>query len=301
MKLLHTKEIARYFVVVVVSANLCFAGDQLREKTKTALESITASSDAIVGIAIKNFKTGEEFSINRNELFPQASAIKIHILAEVYRQADQGKFKLSDIRPLPEHVRVGGSGVLNELGKNSVSMSIRDYAVLMIVLSDNTATNFLIDLVGMQNVNTFLRSIGTTKTKLQRAMMDVEAAKAERENIGTPAEVLKVLELMYNGRIVNRAACDDMLAIMKIEKSGPIRVGVPSTIAIANKEGEIEGIRTDVAIVFLEHAPYGICVMTKMLKNADDGPKIITEISRTIYNYFERKANSNRYGRRIPK
>ncbi|MEX0736418.1 MAG: serine hydrolase [Bacteroidota bacterium] len=111
--------------------------------------SIVSSSDAVVGVAIKDLTTGEELFINEDEIFPQASSIKIHILAELYRQAEEGKFKLTDIKPLPESVRVGGSGVLGELGKNSVTMSLRDYAVLMVVLSDNTATNLLIEKVGI--------------------------------------------------------------------------------------------------------------------------------------------------------
>ncbi|MBI3579614.1 MAG: serine hydrolase, partial [Ignavibacteriales bacterium] len=195
----------------------------------------------------------------------------------------------------------GGSGVLNELGQKSVSMSIRDYAVLMIVLSDNTATNVLIDLVGMENVNKSLRALGATKTKLQRIMMDVKAAAEGRENIGTPKEVMMVLEKLYRGEIVSKTACDDMLSILRKEKSGAIRSGLPATVELANKEGEVEGIRCDVGIVYLPDSPYIICAMTKLLAKDEDGPKIISEISRAAYSYFERKANSNQYGRRIPK
>ncbi|MBI3586281.1 MAG: serine hydrolase [Ignavibacteriales bacterium] len=275
--------------------------DPLKQKFINKLSSIIDGADAVVGVAMKDLKTGEEISINADEIFPQASSIKIHILAELYRQAEQGKFHLSDVLSLPEKARVGGSGVLNELGQNSVSMSIRDYAVLMIVLSDNTATNALIDLVGMENVNKSLRALGATKTKLQRVMMDIKAAAEGRENIGTPKEVMMVLEKLYTGEIISKAASDDMLSILRNEKSGAIKAGLPPNVEVANKEGEVEGIRCDVGIVYLPQAPYLICVMTKLLAKDDDGPKIITEISRVAYSYFERKANSNQYGRRIPK
>ena len=276
-------------------------GDILRDKLLAHLQSIVDTSDAVVGIAAKDLTSGEEFFINENEIYPQASAIKIHILAELYRQAAEKKFSLSEIRPLPESERVGGSGVLNELGRNTVSMSIRDYAVLMIVLSDNTATNVLIDLVGMDNVNKFLGGLGAQKTRLQRKMMDYKAAAEGRENIGTPKEVLTVLEKMYLGEISGRAASEDMLSIMRKPKPGPIRSGVPATVDVANKEGEIEGIRTDVAIVYLPGKPYAICVMAKYLLHDEDGPRIITDVSSAVYSYFERKANSNEYGRRIPR
>ncbi len=275
--------------------------DPLRQKFIGRLSSIIDGADAVVGVAMKDLKTGEEVFINADEIFPQASSIKIHVLTELYRQADQGKFRLSDVLPLPEKARVGGSGVLNELGQKSVAMSIRDYAVLMIVLSDNTATNLLIDLVGMENVNKSLRTLGATKTKLQRVMMDIKAAAEGRENIATPREVMMILEKLYKGEIVSKAASDDMLSILRKEKSGAIKAGLPPSVEVANKGGEVEGIRCDVGIVYLPDAPYLLCVMTKLLAKDEDGPQIITEISRAAYSYFERKANSNQYGRRIPK
>ena len=290
-----------FLAIALLAPSAAAAEDLLKAKFVEKLNSVVRSSDAVVGVAIKELKSGEEFVINGDEIFPQASSIKIHILTELYRQAESGKLRLSDIVPLRESTKVGGGQILTELGLNTVSMSIRDYAVMMIMLSDNTATNMLIDLVGMENVNKNLRALGATRTKLQRVMMDVKAAAEGRENIGTPREVMMVLEKLYRGEIVNRKTCDDMLSILRKPKDGPIKAGVPSAVEVANKEGEVEGIRCDVGIVYLPGAPYIICVMTKLLLNADDGPRIITDISRAAYQYFERKANSNPYGRRIPK
>jgi beta-lactamase class A len=293
-----------FIVTLLVFGSMAYsADDPLKGQFIQKLRSIVETSDAVVGVAIKNLATGEKFFINENEVFPQASSIKIHILAELYHQAEQGKIRLGDIVPLPAAVRVGGSGVLNELGESSVSMSIRDYAVLMIVLSDNTATNVLIKQVGMDNVNKFLQSQGAVKTKLQRMMMDVKAAAEGRENIGTPKEVLMVLEKMYRGEIVSKKASEEMLSILQKPKSkdGPIRDGIPPEITLANKEGDIEGVRCDVGIVYLQKTPYVICVMTKLLLREPDGPRIISDISRLTYQYFERKVSSNQFGRRIPK
>lgn len=92
-----------------------------------------------------------------------------------------------------------------------------------------------------------------------------------------------------------------MLEILKLEKDGALKRGIPPHVVIANKGGDIEGVRVDAGIVYLENNPYIICVMTKMLLNDVDGPNIITAISKETYHYFERKANSNQYGRRIPK
>jgi len=288
--------------ILLVGSMAHSADDPLKRQFGQKLTSIVESADAIVGVAIKNLVTGEKFFINENEVFPQASSIKIHILAELYHQAEQGKIRLSDVVPLPAAVRVGGDGVLNGLGESTVSMSIRDYAILMVVLSDNTATNLIIKQVGMENVNKFLQSHGAVKTKLQRVMMDVKAAAEGRENIGTPKEVLMILEKMYRGEIVSRKASEEMLSILRKPKSkdDPIKEGLPADVNVANKAGEIEGVRCDVGIVYLK-TPYAICVMTKLLVHDSDGPRIIADISRLTYQYFERKANSNQFGRRIPK
>jgi len=285
--------------VFLAGSSLRAQDDVLKSKLLARFNAITSSADAVVGVAIKDLTSGQEIVINGDEVFPQASAIKIHILAELYRQAEKGTLRLSDIVQIPASARVGGSGVLQELGASSVSMSYRDYAVLMIVLSDNTATNLLIDRLGMENVNGFLQSIGVKATKLQRVMMDLKAATEGRENIGTPKEVMMVLEKMYRGQLVSKTASADMLSILRKPKEGPLRAGIPEAIDLADKRGDVEGVKCDVGIVFLPGAPYAICVMTKLLQNETDGERIITEISRMTYQYFERKANSNEYGRRI--
>jgi beta-lactamase class A len=273
--------------------------DLFKARFVANLKALASEPDAVVGVAIRDIRSGEEFVINGDEVFPQASAIKIHILAELYRQAEQGKFRLTEVLPVPASSRVGGSGILNELGTWSVSMSIRDYAVLMIVLSDNTATNLLIERVGMENVNRFLQSVGATSTKLQRVMMDLKAATEGKENIGTPRDVMNVLEKMYRGEIVSKTASADMLSILRKAKDGPLRAGIPETVDVADKAGDVDGVKCDVGIVFLHDAPYVICVMTKFLQKEEDGPKAITEISRLTYQYFERKVNSNQSGRRL--
>ncbi len=275
--------------------------DLLKEKMVSKIKNIIEQADAVVGVAIKDIRSGEQILINEEEIFPQASSIKIHILSEVYKQASESKFNLTDIRQIQSSYRVGGSGILASLGDKSVSLSIRDYCVLMIVLSDNSATNLLIDLVGMKNVNESLQKNGATKTKLQRVMMDIQSAKEGRENISTPKDVMTILEKMYHGTLVNKQASEDMISLLKLDKDGALKSGIAASVSIANKGGDVEGVRTDVGIVYLENNPYIICVMTKMLQHTEDGPRIITDISREAFNYFERKVNSNQYGRRIPK
>jgi beta-lactamase class A len=100
--------------------------------------------------------------------------------------------------------KVGGSGVLQELGDHTSQLSIRDLGILMIVLSDNTATNMLIDLVGMENVNKTLSSLGFTQTHLQPKMINTAASGRGEENLSTPAEATRLMEILYRGWGIQR-------------------------------------------------------------------------------------------------
>lgn len=295
------KTLAHGFFLFVLCSAASASDNSLHDKCLAKFQTLADTSDCILGMAIKDLNSGEEFLIRENEVFPQASCIKIHILAELYRQAEAKKISLSETRTLPAGMKVGGAGILSELGDNTVSMTLRDYAVCMMVESDNAATNLLIDAVGMNNVNASLYSLGATQTKLQRVMMDAKASAVGRENVSTPHDAMMVLQKLYRGSLVSKASCSDMISIMSKEKRTPLRAGVPASVKVADKGGELEGVRCGVGIVFLDKNPYVICVMMKMLARDDDGARIITLISQTAYDYFERKANSNEFGRRIPK
>ena len=288
-------------VALLLCSSVIFSQqDLLREKCSAQLRSAAERTDAVVGYAMKDLTTGEMYQLNEKEIFPTASSIKVFVLAEVYRQAEAKTFSLTDVRPFPAAFRTGGSGILSLLGEKSVSMSLHDYCVLMMNQSDNSATNFLIDLVGMNAVNAQARTIGTANTQLQRVMMDSKAVLAGKENISTPADMLLFLEKLWKGQIVSPAASSDMLSILRLEKDGWIKSGVPAGVIVANKAGDVDGVKCDAAIVELKGHPYAIVVMTKFLPETVDGGAVITEISRIAFGYFERKGSSSPVGRRLP-
>jgi beta-lactamase class A len=160
-------------------------GQVLDAKLAAAIHEIEAGLDGVLGIALKDLSTGKTFLLNEREVFPQASSIKIAVLYEVFKQAEEGRLELDELVALEESRKVEGSGVLFHLGRPSLSLSIRDLAVLMIVLSDNTATNLLIDKVGLEAVNKRMDALGLPKTRLRRKMMDLKAAAEGRENVST--------------------------------------------------------------------------------------------------------------------
>ena len=267
----------------------------VRAKTEAQLQEILSGTRGAMGLTVMDLTNGKRFDINENFLFPQGSAIKIPILMEVYKQAAEGKFKHTDLLPVKKKQQVGGSGVLKELGDATSQLSIRDLAVLMILVSDNTATNMLIDLVDMENINRTMASLGLSQTMVQRPMMDTAARAQGKENLSTPAEAARIMEILYRGEFLDRAACDDMLAILKKPKRGGINAGLPAEIPVAFKPGGIPGVSTEWAIVYLKERPYVVVVMENYeLEN--EATAAIKDISRTVYDYFWRLGRASRYG-----
>ena len=269
----------------------------LDAKFQASVREVEAGLDGVLGLALKDLKTGKTFLINEREVFPQASSIKIAILLEAFKQAEDGQLKLDEFIALEESRKVAGSGVLFYLGRPSLSLSIRDIAVLMVVLSDNTATNLLIDRVGMDAVNKRLDGLGLTKTRLRRKMMDLKAAAEGRENVSTPLEMMTLLEKTWKGDILKEPYRKDLLEILAIPKDSPLRSGVPEGVDVAEKPGELEAVRCDSGVVMLPGRPYILCVMTTYLKRDGDGNPAIAGISRLAYEHFSRLERSSEYGR----
>ena len=269
----------------------------LDAKFRAAVGEVEAGLDGILGLALKDLETGRTFLVNEREVFPQASSIKIAVLFEVFKQAEEGRLKLDEFIALEPGRKVEGSGVLFHLGRPSLSLSVRDLAVLMVVLSDNTATNLLIDRVGLEAVNGRLDAFGLPKTRLRRKMMDLKAAAEGRENVSTPLEMMTLLEKVWKGAVLAEPYRKDLLAILAIPKDSPLRAGVAEGVEVAEKPGELEAVRCDSGIVMLPGRPYVLCVMTTYLKNDADGNPAIARISRLAYEHFSRLERSSEIGR----
>ena len=269
----------------------------LQQALERKLQAIAEAIDGVMGYQAVDLTTGERFGRLQNEVFPTASTIKLAILYELFKQADEGKLKLDDPQSLERRHLAGGAGVLREL--TSPSMPLRDYATLMIVLSDNTATNLLIDRIGMQNVTGRMAGLGLKATKLRRRMIDLEAARRGDENVSTPAEIATLLEILHRGDGLTEESHRGLIQILKKSKSSPMRRSVPSAVDLANKPGTLEGVAVDAGIVFAEHRPYVFSVMLTYLKDVNGGDAAIESASRAVYDYFSRLAAASEYGRAI--
>lgn len=270
---------------------------QLREQTAKQLAAIADGLDGVMGYVIVDIASGERFERMAGEPFPLASTIKLAILYEMFRQADEGRLRIDESRPLDRRHVVGGSGVLSEL--DAPAMSLRDYAVLMIVLSDNSATNLLIDTVGMENVTQRMHGLGMPTLKLRRRMIDTEAARRGDENVGSPQDVATLLGIIHRGDGLAKASRDGLLTILRKAKSSALRDGVPSGVSVANKPGGLEGVATDAGIVYLADRPYIVVATTTYLKSSAAGQDAIRAASQAAFGYFNRVARSSNYGRVI--
>jgi beta-lactamase class A len=269
----------------------------LWQKLESSIHDVDQHLDGVMGVAIEDLKTGDQFFLHENEVFAQASSIKIAILADLYLQAQQGKLKLADFYTVQASDLVPDSDIMGGLTPGVTRLTLRDLATMMVAVSDNSATNVLIDRVGMENVNAMLDSLGLAHTLLRRKMMDLDAAKQGRENVSTPREMMTLLESIYRGKLLNKASADDFFKVLSTNKDSWIPRDLPTDVKIANKPGALEGVRNDSGIVFVEGRPYVICVMTAFLSNERDGEQAISKISLDAWRMFDRLSRASEYGR----
>ena len=272
---------------------------ELRAKFEKRVQEISSRVDGVVGYSIIDLTGGERIGHLESASFPTASAIKLAIVYELFKQADEKRIDLEEKVTLDRRQAVGGTGVLVEMG--TPTLSIRDYAVLMVTLSDNTATNVLIDRLGMDRIAARMQGLGLNGTKLRRHMMDTAAARRGDENVSTPDQLVRLLEAMH-GPMTGPARTGHYLMgeaidLLKKPKENRLRKGLPEGVASADKSGELEGVRVDAGIVFAKNRPYVLCVMTTFLKDEAEGERAIEEISRVAYEYFSRLGAGGTLGR----
>src|SRR6202140_3399562 len=266
-------------------------------KLEKSILDIDRSLDGVMGVAIVDLTDGHKYLLHANDVYPQASSIKICVLAELYRQAQQGKLKLTDLYTVNAADLVPDSDIMGGLTPGVTRITQHDLATMMVAVSDNSATNVLIDRVGKQNGNAMLASLSLTHTRLRRKMMDLQAAKEGRENISTPREMMTLLDAVYHGKVLNKESTSDFFKLLSTNKDSFIPRDLPAGLVAANKPGELEAVRNDSGVVFVEGRPYVICVMTSFLRNERDGEQAISKVSSAAWQIFDRLSRASEYGR----
>jgi beta-lactamase class A len=268
-------------------------------KLEKSILDIDRTLDGVMGVAIVDLTDGHKYLLHANDVYPQASSIKICVLAELYRQAQQGKLKLTDLYTVNAADLVQDSDIMGGLTPGVTQITLRDLATMMVAVSDNSATNVLIDRVGMDNVNAFLNAQGLRDTRLRRKMMDLKAAAEGRENVSTPNEMLNLLQALYRGEILNKEMTDDFFKVLSTHKDSWIPRNLPDDLKIADKPGALEGVRNDSGVIFVDKRPFVLCVMTTYLHRERDGEDAISNIALAAWRMFDRLARASEYGRVI--
>ena len=253
-----------------------------RDDLDAAMAKIASRFSGQLGLAATNLTTGETVEVNADSLFPTASVIKLAVLVEVFRQAEEGRFGLQQRLEMRDTDIVRGSGILKELNPG-LSPTIHDLAMLMVVLSDNTATNMLIDLVGgVAAVNqTMHERLGLPAIVLHNRIDFARiGGEVRRLAESTPRAMARLVELLARGEVVSPEASAAMVDIMRRQQYldqvprylnfNPYakELGLEQTVWVGCKTGFFPGCRVDAGIVQL---PAGVTVAyCAMTENSDD-------------------------------
>ncbi len=267
--------------------------DSLRDAISSR---IAATPGAVVGLSFEDLQAGDRIDINADTVFHAASTMKIPVMIEVLRRAEQGAFSLDqevllvnrfssivDGSPYPMIKADDEDTALYALVGTRVS--IRNLLRRMITRSSNFATNELISLVGAPNVTATARAIGATHTQVLRGVEDQKAFDAGLINTTTAGDLARMLLAIENGTVLSPALSAEMKEILLAQEvNDKIPAGLPPGTPVAHKTGEITAVSHDAAVVYPPgRKPYILVVMTRGIRDPAQSTALIADISRMIY------------------
>ena len=274
-------------------------GDQLDTKFQRTLDHLAETAAGVVGVSVVDLGSGRRWDVNGTTVFPQGSAIKIPLLIELFRRADARELALDDRVTLTAADRTGGSSLLQYFADGGSAFSLHDLAVPMVVLSDNTATNMLIDAVGLDRVNATMARLGFPNTLFRRKMIRPEDQAGGRENVSTPREAADLMARLSRCDVpLTPASCAEVVRLLELPKGGTFRAPIPAAVAVAWKPGSLDGVSTAWGIVKLAGAPYAMAVMVTY--GDGSAADVVGRISAAAYAHFAQRAGATDLGARVP-
>lgn len=251
-----------------------------------------------VSVAIKHLDSGESYRHQADEPMPTASLIKFPVMVEAYRQAEAKQIDLGKTLTLREADRAPGSGILTTHFSPGATLTLRDAIRLMIAFSDNTATNLVIEEIGLPATAKQMEALGLPNTKLHakvfRGDTSIFPERSKQFGLGstTAGEMIKMLELLYQKKLGSAASCDAMLEhLAKCEDKDKMTRLLPERTKVAHKTGSVNSVRTDAGIIFSPKGPIALCVLTAENEdrswtrdNAAD--RLCGDIAKAVYDHF---------------
>lgn len=236
---------------------------------------------------IKDLTDGESFRCNEDLVVPSASLIKMYILVEAFRRMKEGTLTLDKEIAVRKEDLVDFS-VLQFLRPRNYSLE--ELLRLMVVYSDNTATNVLIDFFGMKALNELMHQIGCRDSCLARKMMDFAAAREGRQNYTSVMDMAGLLERLYQGSLLGQPFDGQMLEIMKGQgDEEAMRRNLPDELVIARKSGELDALDHDIAIVYTEKRNYIYVFFSWETGDNNHGREVLAVTSKLVFDYFQDK------------
>jgi beta-lactamase class A len=294
----------RLLLPMILAGSLpCFmAGAAAAQSRDTAqlrrtVEGMAAGHGGIVGVSMRNLANGETLSIRGDEPFPSASLIKVAILVTLLDEVHGGRMSLDERISLIGRDRVGGSGVLYRLGAG-LNPTLEDLAWLMITLSDNTATNVLLDKLDIATVGAKMEALGLPRSKVHsktfRRQTSIAPDSSAKYGFGvtTPAETTALFAMLHEGRAVSPAL--DSLALRMLfanQDANMMTRWLPDDTDVAHKTGSVNQSRNDCGIMVTPAAPIALCVMTRENEEETyrvDSPAhlVIARIAREVFRHY---------------
>lgn len=296
------------------------------ERLRAHLQEMVNAFPGTMGVAVYDIGASKMILINGDKLFPMASAYKIPILVEVFRQAEAGKFSLDDRVELTADDRTLGSGILT-LMSPGLKPTIRDLATLMIILSDNEATDILLNKVGTENVTATMRKFGLNNIRVDRTTFEMirdyvaliddgardkskqqlmsrprldtatpeRVAKADAEfakimkDVASPHDMARLLEMIVLGKAASEQSCRQMMTILNRQQfNHRLPRYLPENTGFAHKTGTIGSTTNDAGVMFIRGNAIAMVVFT-MDKRSGRGEveEQMGRLARVVYDFFD--------------
>src|SRR4051794_16092719 len=272
-----------------------------KKSLEETLKPMIEAHHGEVGLAVKHLKTGEAYEYHADQAMPTASLIKLQVMIPTYEAVDKGNLSLAEMIELNKHYQKPGSGILTSHFSPGAKISLRDAIHLMIVYSDNTAANLVLDQLGLPPTNECMERFGCPDTKINskvfRADTSIAKDRSKKFGLGSTSarDMVRLCEMLYDKKLVNEKACKQMLAHMYAcdDKLKVPRLLPPGT-RVAHKTGSVNSSRTDAGIIDTPNGPIAYCILTNKNKDQrwtddNEGDRFCAEIGAAIYKYFNPK------------
>jgi beta-lactamase class A len=254
-----------------------------------------------VAIAVKHLGSGESYYLNADEPMTTASLIKVAVMIEAYWQAREGKIKFDTVLTLKKDDMVGGSGVLTDNFSPGATFCLRDAVRLMIAVSDNTATNMVLDHTGIREVNQRMEKLGFPNTRINAksfkgSTTSVDPERTKKFGLGstTAREMIRIFEGLHQGKFVSPEACKEMIEhLKKCSDKDCFPRFLPESVKLAHKTGAVSDARTDAGLMYFKQGPVVLCVLTnnedKRWVQDNAGSVLCANVAKAVYDYFSMK------------